>query len=344
MKQFFYLSAFCILTLAACKGGFKKAGNGLEYKIISVGSGAKPVYGDYIQMHIKNIYNGTKDTVLGDTHESMPKIQMFDSARTPLEYFKIMSQLRIGDSVVIKVLTDSAFAKAPNGMPAFIKKGKFIYTHIKLVNIFKDMNAVDSANKAEYFRAKPIFFKKQLTDIETELAKEKDQLAKDTKTIEDYLAKNNIKATKTKWGTYISTITEGTGEKITNDHIVTVNYTGKTLDSGKVFDSNVDPKFQHVQPYELNMNEVRGVILGWTDALLQLRKGSKAVIFIPSTLAYGKQGRDQSIKPGDCLIFEMEIKDVTTEQAMLDKQEKMQQEMVEKERLRIDSLEKAAKK
>lgn len=344
MKQFIYLSAFCVLALAACKGGFKKAGNGLEYKIISTGSGDKPVYGDYIQMHIKKVYSGTKDTVLGDTHDAMPKIQLFDSVRTPLEYFNVMRQLKKGDSLVLRVLSDTAFRNAPDGMPPYIKKGKYIYTHIKLVNIFKDMKAVDSANKAEYFRAKPIFFKKQLTDIETELAKEKDQLAKDSKTIEDYLAKNNIKATKTKWGTYISTITEGTGEKITGDHIVTVNYTGKTLDSGKVFDSNVDPRFEHVQPYELNMNEVRGVILGWTDALLQLKKGSKAVIFIPSSLAYGKQGRDQIIKPGDCLIFDIEVKDISTERELLEKQEKMQQEMVEKEKQRLDSLEKANKK
>lgn len=333
-----------MLTLSACKGGFKKAGKGLEYKIISVGSGDKPAYGDYIQMHIKNVYNGTKDTVLGDTHESMPKIQMFDSARTPLEYFKIMSQLRIGDSVVIKVLTDSAFANAPNGMPAFIKKGKYIYTYIKLLNIFKDMQAVDSANKAEYFKAKPGVFSREMKEISNNLAKEKDQLEKDSKIIEAYLLKNNIKAAKTKWGTYVSIITEGTGETITGNNIVTVNYTGRTLDSGKVFDSNVDPKFQHVQPYELNISDLRSVILGWTDALLQLKKGSKAVIYIPSSLGYGKSGRGDIIKPGDCLIFDMEILDVVTEQDILAKQEKEQQEMVEKERMRIDSIQKATKK
>lgn len=352
MKQFFYL-AFCILALTACTGGFKKGDKGLEYKLIAKGSGNKISYGDFIQVHVKQVFSGTKDTVLYDSHEFMPRIQVFDSVTTPLEYFKVMRNMRIGDSLVVRILSDTLMKRmGEQQMPPFMKKGKFMYTHVKLINIFKTRDQADSANKAERIIMKPRLFKKQLEEIEKEmLPKYKEQLAKDDKIIADYLAKNNIKAQKTKWGTYVSVQSEGTGEKISYNSVVSVNYTGKTLDSASVFDSNIDPKFGHVSPYEVKIWEIGGpnsVILGWIDALQQLKNGSKATIYIPSSLGYGESGNGNKIKPHDNLIFEIEVKEVMSEEAFNARGEQFQQEMMrkmqEEEKTRADSIQKATKK
>ncbi len=348
MKQIFYLSAICIFTLAACTGAFKKGDKGLEYKIISDGKGKALSYGNFIQIHIKQVYSGSKDTVLLDTREYMPKIQLFDSVNTPLAYFKIIRQMKKGDSLIIRLLADSAYSGSPQGLPPFMKKGKFIYTHVKLVNIFETEQEADSANKAESIAAKPRIYKKQMDEIEKEIASNKQQLDIDSKIIQDYLAKNNIKAQKTKWGTYVSIVTEGTGEKLNNNQIATVNYTGKTLDSGKVFDSNIDPQFKHVQPMQVNLSEIGNVILGWTDALMQLKNGTKATVYIPSSLGYGKSGNGGAIKPNENLVFDIEVKEVINEAEFMAKQKAMQQEMqnkmMEAERLRTDSLQKVNKK
>ena len=236
-------------------------------------------------------------------------------------------------------------------MPPFMKKGKYISTRVKLVNIFETEQQADSANKAESILAKPRILKKQFEEIEKDIAKNKKQIDIDSKLIEDYLLKNNIKAQKTKWGTYVSIITEGTGEKINITQFATVNYTGRTLDSGKVFDSNTDPKFKHVQPYQVNMSAVgssEGVIMGWVDALMQLKNGAKAVIYIPSSLAYGVNGNGGEIKPNENLIFDIEVKEVASEEELMAKQKAMQDEMqnkmMEAEKLRTDSLQKANKK
>lgn len=333
MKQFIYLSAICMLALSACTGSFKKGDKGLEYKIISSGSGKTLGYGNYMQIHIKQVYAGTKDTVLMDTRDYMSRVQMFDSVNTPLAFFKILKQLRKGDSVVIRLLTDTVFKEQPAQMPPFMKKGKYLYTHVKMVNIFETREQADSASQAESIMAKPRIYKKQVEEIEKGLAEKKAQLDKETKEIEAFLAKNNIKATKTKWGTYVAITTEGTGEKLSTKDIAVVNYTGRTLDSGKVFDSNIDPKFQHVQPMEVNLGELGGVILGWPDAILQLKKGSKATAYIPASLGYGDAGNGEKIKPGDNLIFDLEITDVMTEEAFAAKQkamQQMQQEMMRK--------------
>lgn len=330
MKQFIYLSVISMLVLSACTGSFKKGDKGLEYKIISDGKGKTVGYGNFIQIHIKQVYAGTKDTVLLDTWELMPRIQVFDSINTPMAYYKILSKMKKGDSLVIRLLTDTAFKDSPDGIPPFMKKGKYLYTHVKLVNFFDKPEQADSANKAEGILAAPKMYKKQLDEIEKDLAGKKVQLDADIKTIEDYLAKNNIKATRTKWGTFISVSTEGTGEKLNKNNIAVVNYTGRTLDSAKVFDSNVDPKFNHVQPYDVNLGEWGGLIIGWRDALLQLKKGSKATIYIPSSLAYGTGGRGAEIKPNEILVFDMEVIDTTTEEAMAAKQMAEQEEMMKK--------------
>lgn len=330
MKQVFYLVAVCTFVLSACTGSFKKGDNGLEYKIIKDGSGKTIGYGNIMQIHIKQVYSGTKDTVLLDSRDYMPRIQLLDSVATPLSYYKILSQLRKGDSLVLRILTDTAFKNIKQEMPPFMKKGKYLYTYVKLVNFFETKEQADSAYDAEAKIAKPVLYKKQLEEIEKGLSEKKAQLEAEGKVIEAYLAKNNIKATKTKWGTYVAITSEGTGEKITKEDVASVNYTGRTLDSNKVFDSNIDPKFGHQQPLDVNMGQLGSVILGWTDALMQLKKGAKATVFVPSILGYGPSGNGEVIKPNSHLIFDMEVLDVATEAAFEAKQKNMQEEMMRK--------------
>lgn len=330
MKQFIYLSVICMLLLSACTNSYKKGDKGLEYKIISNGKGKTIGYGNFMMIHIKQVYSGTKDTVLLDTRDFMPRMQVFDSVNTPIPYYKIITQMRKGDSLVIRLLTDSAFKTGKQEMPPFMKKGKYLYTHVTMVNFFETREQADSAIKAEAVLAKPIVYKKQVEEIEKDLATRKAQLAADSKIIEDYLAKHNIKAEKTKWGTYVSIVSEGTGYKINNNKIAMVNYTGRTLDSGKVFDSNVDPKFEHVGPIAVNLGDWADLIIGWKDAILQLKDKSKAIIFIPSSLAYGENGKGADIKPNQPLMFDMEVTEVTTEEEYLAKENAKQQEMIKK--------------
>lgn len=344
MKQFFYLSVLCVSALSACTGAFKKAEGGIEYKIISNGSGPTVGYGNYIQLHIKQVYGGTKDTVLLDTREIMPRIQILDSVNTPLAYYKIISQMKKGDSLVIRLLTDTAFKERPQEMPEFMKKGKYLYTLVKMVNIFESQQEADSANKAEQILAKPRVYKKQLEEFEKDLATKKAQLDIDDKILQDYFAKNNINAVKSKWGSYVAIKQQGTGEKFNQNDIVSVNYTGRTLDSGRVFDSNVDPAFDHVQPLDVNIGELSGIIPGWLDALILLNNGAKATVYIPSPLAYGSNGSGDRIKPNEILVFDMDILGKTTEAEVLAKQEEMQRQMMELQKKAADSIQNATKK
>jgi FKBP-type peptidyl-prolyl cis-trans isomerase len=348
MKQFLNVAVICAIALAACTTPFKKAKDGTQYKVISLTKGPQLVTGNYMEMNVVTKLTGKgKDSIMGSSVEDgMPQYGLYDTANFPPPYKEIFKSIHVGDSIFLKISTDSILAKAPAGQaPPFIKKGMFICQSYTITNVYTTKEQVDSAQKTHIKVARQKSAAKAIVQIKKILEENKDQLAKDDKAIADYLAKNNIKATKTEWGTYIAVQNEGTGDQLTSADIAMVNYTGKSFDSSKVFDSNTDPAFGHVQPYTVNLAMLepgQGVILGWDDALLHMKKGTKATVYIPSTLGYGKSGNGPKIKGDAILVFDMEVVDVSTEEKMMAKQAEEQKKQMEAQQKAMDSLQKAA--
>jgi FKBP-type peptidyl-prolyl cis-trans isomerase FkpA len=116
----------------------------------------------------------------------------------------------------------------------------------------------------------------------------------------DNLAKQKD-TVKTPSGIVIRTITPGTGASPSADDVVKVNYEGKLID-GTVFDSSL----KGGQPAEFPLNRV---VPCWTEALQKMKKGEKAQVVCPSSLAYGDRGSPPTISPGATLSFEVELLD-----------------------------------
>ena len=210
-----------------------------------------------------------------------------------------------------------------------MKKGQFIYQYFKVVKLYSNRAEVDSAAKSYEFAAKAIANKKILEQIKKELETNAPQLKKDDAIIADYLAKNNLKATKSAWGTYVAITTPGTGANLSDKDIAVVNYTGRNL-KDSVFDSNTDPRFGHVAPYDVNLGEF-GVIPGWIDGLKMMQKGSVGKLIIPSSLAYGKEGKGGNIGPDEILVFDISIVDVISKDQYEARQKAKQAEMMAKQ-------------
>lgn len=90
-----------------------------------------------------------------------------------------------------------------------------------------------------------------------------------------------------------------------NGDTLVMNYTGKLTD-GTVFDSNVDPKFHHVQPFEFTLGAGQ-VIKGWDEGLVGMKIGEKKTLTIPPEKGYGARGAGNSIPPNATLIFDVEL-------------------------------------
>ena len=111
-----------------------------------------------------------------------------------------------------------------------------------------------------------------------------------------FLAKNAKRSDvdTTASGLQYTIIAAGADEKITPNDTVWVNYKGTLID-GTVFDENEDTQFI-----------ANRVIRGWTEGLGLLGEGGKAILYIPSDLAYGERG-NQAIEPNSTLIFDVEV-------------------------------------
>ncbi len=126
---------------------------------------------------------------------------------------------------------------------------------------------------------------------------------------EKFLAENKTKdgVFTTESGLQYQVITEGTGAKPTATDRVKVHYTGTLLDGTK-FDSSLD----RGEPTVFGVNQV---IKGWTEGLQLMPVGSKYIFWIPSELAYGRQGAGRDIKPNSVLKFEVELLEIVKDDA-----------------------------
>lgn len=119
----------------------------------------------------------------------------------------------------------------------------------------------------------------------------------------DYLAKNAQEegVITLESGLQIKHLVEGTGAQPKESDKVTVNYKGSLID-GTQFDANDNTEFN-----------VNGVVRGFKEGLMNMKEGGKAILVMPSDLAYGDRGAGQNIPGGSTLVFEVELVKVTPE-------------------------------
>lgn len=133
-----------------------------------------------------------------------------------------------------------------------------------------------------------------------------EQLQKDIVIIDKWLGENAVTALSDPSGLRYNITVEGTGAKPALTNQVTVKYTGKFLREGVTpANSGVFDQATTAVTFDLG-----SLITGWQIGFQLLPKGSKATLYIPSGLAYGKSGAGNSIPANANLFFEVELIDV----------------------------------
>ncbi|MCM0666293.1 MULTISPECIES: peptidylprolyl isomerase [Flavobacterium] len=158
-------------------------------------------------------------------------------------------------------------------------------------------------------------------DYFADIAKEQQKYAGAQKEKVDYYASLKPKATKTTSGLEYVITEKGSGKKPAIGSQIYIHYAG-FLENGTLFDTSIEEvakpfgKFDPAraaqngyQPIQFQAGKKDGLIPGFIEGVEQLSYGDKAVLFIPSHLAYGATGAGGVIPPNANIIFEIQISD-----------------------------------
>ncbi len=98
----------------------------------------------------------------------------------------------------------------------------------------------------------------------------------------------------------------GDGTEATSGSTVSVHYVGVAYSTGEQFDASYD----RGSPLQFRLG-VGQVISGWDTGVQGMKVGGRRKLVIPPHLAYGDRGAGGVIKPGETLIFVVDLLDVS---------------------------------
>ena len=100
----------------------------------------------------------------------------------------------------------------------------------------------------------------------------------------------------------IEDIVVGEGDEATAGKRVTVHYVGVAFRSGEEFDAS----WNRGAPFRFPLGAGR-VIGGWDQGVAGMRVGGRRKLVIPPHLGYGDRGAGGVIKPGETLVFVVDL-------------------------------------
>jgi FKBP-type peptidyl-prolyl cis-trans isomerase FkpA len=282
------LIPFVAIALMASCSNVKETPRGFQFTVLRAGDGILAKPGQYLVMSM--VFKDAKDSVWNDTRKNEVPwvIQIQDTAARRMEngMDEIYRLLSKGDSITFKVNTRILFERTfRQPIPGTLDpKSDFVF-HIGVNDIMTREQVMELEEK--------IVAQQNVKYME----KQKEQVKKDGEIIDEFLKKAKIEAQVDSSGLRYVISKQGSGKKPTLSDTVVVTYVGKLLEDGKVFD-------QSVKPITFALGRL---IPGWQVGFPLLPVGSKATLYIPSSLGYGANGSPPNIPADANLIFEVEL-------------------------------------
>ncbi len=183
----------------------------------------------------------------------------------------------------------------------------------------------DKINKITIIRkgaaAKAFNAPKVFADYFIEKDKDKAKYVTVIKAEKTYLDEQRKNAVTTPSGLAYTIVKKGNGVKPAQDAQVFIDYAGY-LEDGSLFDSSIEEVNKRYgkldesraaqggyAPLPFKYGSKGGFIPGFMEGLEQLSIGDKAILYIPSNLAYGERGAGSVIPPNSNIVFEIELLD-----------------------------------
>ena len=103
----------------------------------------------------------------------------------------------------------------------------------------------------------------------------------------------------------ITDLTEGDGREAAAGDTAVVHYVGVAFSTGEEFDASWNRGDTFAFPLGAG-----NVIAGWDRGVVGMKVGGRRRLVIPPHLGYGDRGAGAVIKPGETLIFVVDLVDV----------------------------------
>ena len=100
----------------------------------------------------------------------------------------------------------------------------------------------------------------------------------------------------------VTELSEGDGAEATSGSTVSVHYVGVAHSTGEEFDAS----YNRGTPLQFRLGAGQ-VIAGWDQGVQGMKVGGRRQLTIPAHLAYGDQSPTPAIKPGETLIFVVDL-------------------------------------
>lgn len=270
------------IFMASCDNtnpGFKKAENGIYYKIISqVDSTADMKADSGMFMNVTMSY-GTEDSLLFDAYEQGGG-EGFDLPYTeptyPGDINEALALLSKGDSAVFIIKADSFFLKTARSpqVPELFSENNDLFFWVK-VNDILTKEQIDARN---------------LQYVEERKQKEKADLA-------IYLSKNYPDIEPTESGLFIVKEKVGKGRLPKDGDFINFDFIVSTLNGPELFNT-----LETGQPMEREKGK-RFDTEGFMEGLNTMSVGDEYTLIVPSKLAFKEQGRPGMIEPYTTMVY-----------------------------------------
>jgi FKBP-type peptidyl-prolyl cis-trans isomerase len=262
--------------------GYSRTWSGLYYKLLSIGDETRKAQpGDYITVGIK--YKTLKDSVFFSGRRKF-QVTKPDFQGSVDECFSMLSR---GDKANFILNAGNFFTKTLQ-----IKPPSFLNPETGMII---EINMLEIQSGKDYDNEKKAFLKwiEDFGEYEKEI-------------LSQYMLEKKLSIRPTETGMYYIKVKEGHGRKVVTGDTIIVDYEGRFL-NGKFFDSTVKrhESFQFVYGTEWQ------VVKGLEEVFGLMSEGEKALVILPSELAFGETGSSTGIiPPFTSLIFEVELKKI----------------------------------
>ncbi|MBE9468282.1 MAG: FKBP-type peptidyl-prolyl cis-trans isomerase [Bacteroidetes bacterium] len=284
MKKNFFCILILIFFFTSCDyfskhRGFSKTETGIYYKLHTIGEEVAPaIQGAYVTADLN--YRTINDSSFFHEERTF-KVTKPDYKGSIDECFLMMSK---GDSSTFIIDADNFFKKTLlTSLPKFIADKSQMKVDVKMNDI---------RTEQQYNRDKEEFLKwiEDFGDYEKMILKR-------------FIDEQKIDVKPTESGLYFFTVKKGDGKKVEKGDLITIDYDGRFL-NGKFFDSTK----KRNQALDFVYGSELQVIPGLDEAIGMMEQGEKAVVIIPSSLAFGDNGSSTGIiPPFTSLIYEIEL-------------------------------------